>query len=172
MSRIIGAQIRAARALVRWRAEDLAQAAKIGVATVRRAEGEDERTALTAANETALRSALEDAGVVFVAENGDGPGVRLRKGMSPSARAPQSSAELQVTADDARSHAGRAVDRALSDVEATDDEKAGRRERLTAVPDGVRKARKQNKGSARPDKDPKAEAGHEKHFGRYGREED
>jgi hypothetical protein len=29
-----------------------------------------------------LRTALEAAGVVFVAENGHGPGVRLRKGLS------------------------------------------------------------------------------------------
>jgi hypothetical protein len=27
----------------------------------------------------AIRTALESAGVIFVAENGDGPGVRLRK---------------------------------------------------------------------------------------------
>lgn len=79
MSHITGAQIRAGRALVRWRAEDLAQSAKIGVATVRRAEGEDGKTSLTAANEAALRAALEAAGVEFIAENGGGAGVRLRK---------------------------------------------------------------------------------------------
>jgi len=28
----------------------------------------------------AIRTALEAAGVIFVEENGDGPGVRLRKG--------------------------------------------------------------------------------------------
>jgi hypothetical protein len=28
----------------------------------------------------AMREALENAGVIFVDENGDGPGVRLRKG--------------------------------------------------------------------------------------------
>jgi hypothetical protein len=28
----------------------------------------------------AIRRALEKAGVIFVEENGDGPGVRLRKG--------------------------------------------------------------------------------------------
>ena len=41
MSHITGSQIRAARALLRWRAEDLANEAKIGVATVRRAEAKD-----------------------------------------------------------------------------------------------------------------------------------
>jgi hypothetical protein len=34
---------------------------------------------VTAANEAALRRALESAGVEFIDENGGGPGVRLRK---------------------------------------------------------------------------------------------
>lgn len=79
MSTITGAQIRAARALLRWRAEDLATASKVGVATVRRAEGEDGPVGMTAANVAAVRGALESAGVIFVEENGEGPGVRLRK---------------------------------------------------------------------------------------------
>jgi hypothetical protein len=145
MLHITGAQIRAGRALVRWRAEDLAQAAKIGVATVRRAEGEDGKTSLTAANETALRAAFEAAGVVLVAENGDGPGVRLRKGVTPPLSRGSSSAEMQASADDVRDRAGRAVDRALSNVEATDEEKAGRRDRLTAVPESVKRARGKGK---------------------------
>ena len=36
-------------------------------------------TALTAANDLAVRRALELAGVEFIDENGGGPGVRLRK---------------------------------------------------------------------------------------------
>lgn len=79
MSHITGSQIRAARALVRWRAEDLAREAKIGVATVRRAEAKDGDHGMTEANETAVIMALEAAGVIFVAENGEGPGVRLKK---------------------------------------------------------------------------------------------
>lgn len=74
MSRITGSQIRAARALVRWRAEDLAREARIGVATVRRAEAKDGDHGMTEANEAAVLSALETAGVIFVAENGEGPG--------------------------------------------------------------------------------------------------
>jgi transcriptional regulator with XRE-family HTH domain len=77
---ITGLQIRAARALLRWTAQDLAQAARLGVATVRRAESVDGRPALTEANAAALRRALEEAGVTFIDENGGGPGVRLRKG--------------------------------------------------------------------------------------------
>ncbi|ABS14498.1 hypothetical protein [Brucella anthropi] len=79
MSHITGSQIRAARALLRWRAEDLANEAKIGVATVRRAEAKDGDHGMTDANESAVRTAFEKAGVIFVAENGEGPGVRLKK---------------------------------------------------------------------------------------------
>jgi len=51
----------------------------VGVATVRRAELTDAETSLTAANDLAVRRALEAAGVEFLDENGGGPGVRLRK---------------------------------------------------------------------------------------------
>lgn len=77
---ITGAQIRAARALIRWRAEDLAKASGLGVATIRRAELLDGPVTMTAANLAALLRALEAAGVIFVPENGEGAGVRLRKG--------------------------------------------------------------------------------------------
>jgi hypothetical protein len=73
------AQIRAARALVRWSAADLARASALGANTIRRAEVVEGRTSLTAANELAIRRALEAAGVEFIDENGGGPGVRLRK---------------------------------------------------------------------------------------------
>jgi ribosome-binding protein aMBF1 (putative translation factor) len=76
---IVSAQIRAARALLRWSAEDLATHSKIGVATIRRAELTENQTSMTAANEAAVRAALESAGVEFIDENGGGPGVRLRK---------------------------------------------------------------------------------------------
>jgi hypothetical protein len=77
---LTSAQIRAARALLRWRAEDLARQSLLSVATIRRAELTEEETSLTAANDLAVRRALEAAGVVFTDENGGlGPGVRLRK---------------------------------------------------------------------------------------------
>lgn len=85
MNKITGAQIRAARALIRSSAEDLAAAAGVGVATVRRAEAEDGSPATTTANLKAIRLALEDAGVEFISENGGGPGVRLAK----KARSPE-----------------------------------------------------------------------------------
>jgi hypothetical protein len=76
---LTSAQIRAARALIRWSAEDLAQSSLVGLTTIRRAELTIEETSLTAANNLAIRSALESAGVEFIDENGGGPGVRLRK---------------------------------------------------------------------------------------------
>ena len=71
-------QLRAARALLRWSAEDLARASSVGLTTIRRAELAEGATSLTTANDLALRRSLEAAGVEFIDENGGGPGVRLR----------------------------------------------------------------------------------------------
>ena len=77
--KLTGSQIRAARALVRWSAGELANAAKVGLMTVRRAEATDGDVGITDANAFAIRSALEAAGVQFISSNGGGPGVRLSK---------------------------------------------------------------------------------------------
>jgi hypothetical protein len=76
---LTGAQIRAARSLIKWTAEDLAIRSSVSLRTIRRAELADQDTSLTAPNELALRGALEAGGVEFIDENGGGPGVRLRK---------------------------------------------------------------------------------------------
>jgi ribosome-binding protein aMBF1 (putative translation factor) len=76
---LVSAQIRAARALVRWSAEELAQASAVSVATIRRAELTDKETLMNAANDLAVRHALEAAGVEFIDENGGGAGVRLKE---------------------------------------------------------------------------------------------
>ena len=76
---LTSAQIRAARALVRWSAEDLARSSAVGLTTIRRAESTDSETSMTAANDLAVRRALEATGVEFIGENGGGAGVRLRK---------------------------------------------------------------------------------------------
>ena len=69
---LTSAQIRAARALLRWSAEDLARQSAIGVTTIRRAELTDQKTSMTKANDLAVRRALEGAGVEFIDENGGG----------------------------------------------------------------------------------------------------
>jgi hypothetical protein len=77
---LTSAQLRAARALIRWSAEDLARESTLGIATIRRAELRDSATKLTAANDLAVRRALEKAGVEFVDDSASGGvGVRLRK---------------------------------------------------------------------------------------------
>jgi hypothetical protein len=78
-TRLTSDQIRAARALLRWRADDLARASAVGIATIRRAELAAEETSMTAPNDMAVRRALEAAGVEFIEEDGGGPGVRLHK---------------------------------------------------------------------------------------------
>ncbi|MGB6444712.1 MAG: transcriptional regulator [Xanthobacteraceae bacterium] len=57
----------------------MAKQSALGVTTIRRAELRDSATQLTAANDLAIRRALEAAGIEFVeeSENG-GPGARLR----------------------------------------------------------------------------------------------
>jgi hypothetical protein len=74
-------QIRAARALLRWSAEDLSRHSAVSLRTIRRAELAEQQTAMTAANDLAIRHALESAGVEFTDENGGGVGVRLCKRM-------------------------------------------------------------------------------------------
>ena len=71
--------MRAARAMLRWTALELAAASKVGVATIRRVEVIEGEIPVTLANEGAIRRAFETAGVEFIEENGGGPGVRLRK---------------------------------------------------------------------------------------------
>jgi transcriptional regulator with XRE-family HTH domain len=75
---IFGAQIRAARALLRWSAADLVRESGVSHATIHRAEAVNGKTAMTFANASAIRRALELAGVELLDENGGGPGARLR----------------------------------------------------------------------------------------------
>ena len=77
---LTSAQIRAARALIRWSAQQLATASSVGVTTIRRAELTQSETKLTRVNDQAIRRALEAAGVEFIdAEGDEGPGVRMRQ---------------------------------------------------------------------------------------------
>lgn len=73
-------QIRAARALVRMDQSQLAAAGGISVETVKRLERLTGPISANTSTEAALRRAFGEAGVIFIDENGEGPGVRLRKG--------------------------------------------------------------------------------------------
>ena len=74
---ITASQCRAARALIGWSRERLAEASHVGVRTLvdfeREARHPQGRTLID------IRRALEDAGVLFLAADHEGPGVRLRQ---------------------------------------------------------------------------------------------
>ena len=72
-------QIRAARAALRWTADDLAKAAGVATKTVRRVEAEDVLPNTTIGTLRALEDALATAGIEFVGTPEDGPGIRVRK---------------------------------------------------------------------------------------------
>lgn len=72
------AQLRAARTLVGLSQADIATATGLSVPTIKRVESERELPVSEKAF-AAVVAALEAAGVIFVASNGEGPGVRLRK---------------------------------------------------------------------------------------------
>ncbi len=71
------ATCRAGRALLDWSQAQLAEAARVGLSTVRNFEAT--RSVPVTNNLDAIRRALESAGVAFIPENGGGAGVRLRK---------------------------------------------------------------------------------------------
>ena len=71
------AQCRAARALLGISQDDLALRAKVAKRTIASFEGGNHQLAPRTLD--AIRAALEAAGVVFLPENGNGPGVALRK---------------------------------------------------------------------------------------------
>lgn len=71
-------QLRAARAILDMSQAGLAELAGVSSMTVKRAEGSG-KPYPAEKSIAAIRTALEVAGVEFIAENGGGAGVRLRK---------------------------------------------------------------------------------------------
>ncbi len=74
---ITPAQSRAGRALLNWSRERLA--VQSGVPSRTLADFELANTTPRGSTLTAIRAALEAAGVVFIEQNGGGPGVRLKQ---------------------------------------------------------------------------------------------
>ena len=72
------AQARAARSLIDWNQAKLAASADLGLSTI--VDFERGRRQVSSEAIAAMQLALEAAGVILVEENGEGPGVRLRKG--------------------------------------------------------------------------------------------
>jgi|GEM_PF-693224 DNA-binding XRE family transcriptional regulator len=104
-----GGQIRAARALLRWSVEQLAQEASLGRNTIKRAEAKDGKTSLTTANELALGRVFEAAGVEFT--NGEQPGVRLTKVAAAHSGEPASASNPTVAAKAARRKTAKATEK-------------------------------------------------------------
>jgi transcriptional regulator with XRE-family HTH domain len=73
-------QVKAARELIGWKQTDLADACGLSIVTIRRLEAQAGLLGGRADTAAKIVAALENAGVIFVEENGEGPGVRLRKG--------------------------------------------------------------------------------------------
>ena len=72
--------MRAARALLRWSAADLSERSSVGTATIQRMEVMDGVPAGNVKTLVAIQQALEDAGIEFIGNPDDSPGVRLRSG--------------------------------------------------------------------------------------------
>jgi transcriptional regulator with XRE-family HTH domain len=70
--------IRAARALLRWEQQHLSEASGVSLTTIKRLEARPGALAAHSSTVTALRRALESAGIEFT--NGNAPGLRLRHG--------------------------------------------------------------------------------------------
>jgi transcriptional regulator with XRE-family HTH domain len=68
-------QCKMARVALNLGVRELADLAKVAPGTVSRLEGGEELKERTV---DAIRAALEAAGVIFIDQNGNGPGVRLR----------------------------------------------------------------------------------------------
>jgi transcriptional regulator with XRE-family HTH domain len=74
------AQLRAARALLGWRQEDVARAAKISVATIRRIESQEGPLTGYVSTLVKIQAAFEQAGIQFIDDDEFGGfGLRMAK---------------------------------------------------------------------------------------------
>ena len=74
---MISEQIKMARAALGWSIEQLADRTEVSSRTIKRIEAQSGSPAATAANLRLIRTTLEDAGIEFIGNAADGPGVRL-----------------------------------------------------------------------------------------------
>jgi predicted transcriptional regulator len=72
-------QLKAARALVGWSQEALAASSGVSLPTIKRLEATMGAIGGRSSTVTKLIAALSREGIIFIEENGEGPGVRLRK---------------------------------------------------------------------------------------------
>ncbi len=72
-------QIKAARSLLGWSQDDLADQSGVSKPTIGRLESQDGGVGGRLETGEALVTALQKAGIEFIAENGGGAGVRMKK---------------------------------------------------------------------------------------------
>ena len=75
---ITAEQIRGARAMLRWNAKKLAEESGLSWPTIQRMEATRGIPSGLSKNLELVQRTLERAGVIFIDQNGGGPGVRLR----------------------------------------------------------------------------------------------
>jgi transcriptional regulator with XRE-family HTH domain len=75
---ITSSQLRAARALLKITASDLASISGVGISTIKRFELSDGVPSGNIKTIDALKKALENAGIEFIGTPDDRPGVRLK----------------------------------------------------------------------------------------------
>jgi hypothetical protein len=73
---VTSSQVRAARGLLNWSVQDLASAAGVSPMTVKRLEASRDRLDVRQESADAVRTALEQAGIVFTFGPGSKPGIR------------------------------------------------------------------------------------------------
>lgn len=76
---LLSTQIRAARALLGWRQDDLAKASEIGLATIARIEQGKGVVQGNFSTIMKIQQTLEGQGISFIADADGGVGVRLAK---------------------------------------------------------------------------------------------
>ncbi|MCH8111301.1 MAG: helix-turn-helix transcriptional regulator [Proteobacteria bacterium] len=75
---ITTAQLKAARNLLEWNQQQLAEASGIAISTIKKIESRGGPLRGNADSIWKIEAAIMDAGAVFIDENGGGAGVRLR----------------------------------------------------------------------------------------------
>ena len=74
---IYAEQLRAARGLLGWNQSKLAADSGLALTTIKRMESVPGPVRGNSNNVWKIQQVLEDAGIIFIDENGGGPGVRL-----------------------------------------------------------------------------------------------
>lgn len=72
-------QVKAARALLGWSQDELAARSGVSIPTIKRLEAADGELGGRQDTAGSIVGAIQQAGVIFIDENGEGPGVRLKK---------------------------------------------------------------------------------------------